>query len=324
MLTGSLTEPLSVTVVPAPRFPLLPFAICVDSLRIANRVCGRPAFMHTVATPDGGPAMSSSAIPVPADISIDDIGFAPVVVLLASYEPEAACTPQLMAWLRRQDRQGATLLCSDTGAIVLARAGVLRGRRVAVHHESMPAYLATQGETEVFDRMHGYDRGLGSSIGGIPTLDMMLELIARQTEQSVADGVAHVMGHQRLPSESVKVARTADAAISMVDRRLGRMVALMQTHLEDPLPIEELCRLCHLDPSTARRLFRKRFRRGPGRYYLDLRLDRARLLLANSPLPVREIAGLVGFADTSAFTRAFKRRFGRLPSASREQPSGAL
>ncbi|MEM7023907.1 MAG: helix-turn-helix domain-containing protein [Pseudomonadota bacterium] len=310
-----------VTLVIAPGFPLLSLAVCTECLRLANRELGRATFGRTVVTTDGKPVLSSSGVEVAASVALSEPTFASMIIVLTSYDPDDACSPALLSWLRRQDRLGAVFGCADTGGYVLAKAGVLRGRRVAVHRESLPAYQETLSNAVMLDRVHAFDEGVVSSAGGVATMDMMLGLIARCHSERLADRIAHILNYRRV-ADDVDPSASGDSAIARVDRRLGRMVELMQSHLEARLPLDALCRMAHLDPSTARRLFVRRFQETPGRYYTGLRLNRARSLLADSALPIRDIAAMVGFADASAFARAYRRRFGALPSAARHWFSG--
>ena len=100
------------------------------------------------------------------------------------------------------------------------------------------------------------------------------------------------------------------------------MVAIMQSHLESPLAIAEVCRRANVEDSTARRLFRAQLKETPVAYYTRLRLERARTLLRYSHLSVAEIAAAVGFADTPSFSHAFRRIFGLPPSQARADFSG--
>jgi len=312
------------TLVLTPFFPLLGLAACTESLRVANRESGRAAFSWTLATPEADSVVSSSGITLAAT-PLAEIERARAVILLSSYHPENANRPALKSWLRRQDRQGALLASVDTGGYLLARAGVLRGRRIAVHPESLPAYEAILGESVMLDRLFGEDRGLHSSAGGAATLDMMLGLISQLAGRGIAGRVAQVLTYRPLPEagrlEEAKGAR-APVRISRVDQRLGRLVELMQAHLNREVAVGQLCALAEVPPATARRLFLKRFQQTPGRYLLSLRLERARNLLRNSALPIGEIAQAVGFSDPSAFARSYRRTYGLLPSADRESDPG--
>lgn len=312
--------PLHVTLVLTPSFPLLSLSICTESLRVANRELSRAVFAWTVATADGAPATSSSGLELAAAAALSDIPRTSIAIVLSSYNPEAACAPALLNWLRRQDRQGAEIACVDTAAYILGRAGLLRGRRVAVHPETVPAYREVLREARVVDSAHALDGRLASSAGGMATMEMMLDLIERRCGAEQARRVATVLTFRR---RAEAAGESGEATIPRIDRRLGRLIGHMRANLETPLPLAELCRLARLDPSTARRLCVKWMGASPGRYYMELRLDRARHLLANSALPIAAVATMTGFADSSSFGRAYRRRFGARPSASRYQAPGA-
>jgi len=332
-----------IALVMVPQFPLLSLAICTESLRVANRELGRTAFSRTLVSLDGDAVHASSGLPMAAESALADIRFAPIVILLASYRVEEAAAPALLHWLRRQDRRGALLVAVDNAAYLLAEEGLLKGHAVAAHRESLPAYDHLFEGAAVLDRTHTLEERRATSSGGMATLDMMLGLIARLEDEALADRVAHVLNYRRpterfapaaLPGSRSGAATggvgagngagngAGDGAIARVDRRLARMVELMQAHLEAPLPLEAICRAAHVDTSTARRLFQRRLRMSPRDYYRRMRLERARALLTNSALGVADIAERTGFADPSSFSRAYKRVYGILPSKDRRAASG--
>jgi len=315
--------PLRVALVVAPRFSFLTLAICMDGLRLANRESPVPTFDWTIVSEDGAPVASSSGPAIAPHAAIADLGRPDVVIVLSAYEPEAACTPALLAWLRRQDRAGAVIGCVDTAALILGRAGLLRGERIAVHHEVVAPFREALGEAVLLDRDFAFEGRRLSSGGGIATADMVLALIARTGGPALARRVAHVMN---LPPRGDAIRPERDAlpgGIARTDPRLGRLVALMQAHLETPVPLAELCRRARVEASTARRLFRRHLRQSPGGYYTRLRLERARTLLRYSHLRIAEIAAAVGYADTPSFSHAFKRVYGLPPSRAREDFAGA-
>lgn len=314
--------PLPVTLVVAPQFSLLSLAICMDGLRLANRESPQPVFDWTVASETGKPVTCSSGAKVTPDAALSDLAPAPVTILLMAYEPEAACTPGLLAWLRRQDRQGGIIGCVDTAALALGRAGLLRGERIAVHHEVVAPFREALGEAVLLDRRFAFEGRRLSSAGGMATLDMLLALIESLHGPELARRVSHAIGFQATPGGRSDEQEALPGALSEVDRRLGRVVAIMQSCIEAPLEIAAICRRAKVEESTARRLFRRHLRLSPSAYYLGLRLERARTLLRYSHLGVAEIAAAVGFADAPSFTHAFKRVFGLPPSHDRHQFTG--
>ena len=315
--------PIVVSLLLAPRFPLLSLAICTESLRVANRELGAQRFARQILSLNGAPALSSSGIELAADAAYSDVTFAPVALLLSSYQPEEAARPELLAWLRRLDRRGALLGCIDTGAYLLAKASLLGGRHIVAHYETLPAYEELFGDAVRLDRLFAFEGRIASSAGGMATLDMMLQVIAHFTDRGLADRVAHVLNYRPLEQAAAFGAGPGDGALGRVDKRLGRLVELMQANLETPLPVTTLCRIARVEGATARRLCLRHLKATPGRYYMGLRLERARALLTNSALPVGQIAAMVGFPDPSAFARAFRRHHGLPPSKARRADTGA-
>jgi AraC family carnitine catabolism transcriptional activator len=317
-----MERPLPVTLVLAPRFSFVSLAICMDGLRVANRENMVPAYDWTIASESGGPVASSSGPAIEPGAALSDIAVSPVTIVLTAYEPEAACTPGLLAWLRRQDRQGGIIGCVDTAALVLARAGLLRGERIAVHHEVVAPFREEIGEAVLLDRRFAFEGRRLSSAGGVATMEMLLALIERTRGAQLAARVAHAMNFQSPPDDVGAERNDLPGGLSRMDRRLGRLVAIMQTSLDAPLAIAEICRRAHVEASTARRLFHAHLKVSPRAYYTRLRLERARTLLRYSHLGIAEIAAAVGFADTPSFSHAFKRVFGVAPSRARRDVAG--
>jgi len=310
-------RPVSITLVILPEFPLHGLALCVDALRVANRQTMRPAFDWTIATADGRATRSSAGIPVEPQLGLDQIEISPVSIVLAAYDPERAATDALLRWLRRQDRRGGALGCVDTGAWLLATAGVLRGDPTCVHAD------AVAGLREEFPGLDFLGSGFRfatrrfSSAGGMATLDMMLALIAHHEGAALAQQVGAMLNHRPPPDP-------APPASGIVGPHpiLGRCLDLMQTHIEEPLSLDQLGTLSGAPAWTIRRLFQRQLGTTPMAHYRQLRLDRGRQLLAYSHLSVGEIALACGFTETASFTRAVRDRFGRPPSRLRRDASG--
>lgn len=315
-------QQITVALVLAPRFPLLSLSICTESLRVANRELGYQRFVRQIVSFEGDKATSSSGIDIAADTNLESIGDVPAAIVLSSYQPEDAVTPSLLAWIRRQDRIGTLLGCVDTGAYLLARARVLRGRHIATHREAMAAYEELFGDGIVLDQLSALDGGIASSAGGMATLDMMARIIAHCHDDALATRVLHILNYRPLEDVKAIESSTADGSIARLDRRLGRLVELMMAHIENPLPVDTLSRIANVDSATTRRLFLRHFQQTPGRYYKEIRLQRAQNLLTNSALQIGQIATMVGFADQATFARAYRRWSGVPPSKSRRAKSG--
>ena len=102
-----------------------------------------------------------------------------------------------------------------------------------------------------------------------------------------------------------------------MDGRVAQAIATMERHLERPLRVAQLARRVNLSVSRFAHLFHTELGRSPAHYLRELRLDRARVLVEESTLSIKEIRAVVGINDPSHFARDFARRHGASPRKTR-------
>ena len=112
---------------------------------------------------------------------------------------------------------------------------------------------------------------------------------------AIARRVEKVLNYRPHAPEAEQSLFDRDRALATVDRDLARCVEIMQTHLEDPLPLAAVAALAQVPAWRMRRLFAKFLGTTPRAHYLGLRLDRARDLLRNSHRRVAAVAVACGF-----------------------------
>jgi transcriptional regulator GlxA family with amidase domain len=100
------------------------------------------------------------------------------------------------------------------------------------------------------------------------------------------------------------------------------VIDLMEQNLEEPLSRTDLALSAGLSTRQLERLFRKYLNRSPARYYLELRLDKARLLLLQTNMSVIDVALACGFVSASHFSKCYRDFFGRTPRKERGLPLG--
>ena len=265
------------------------------------------------------PASNGISLQTEAVSNHDNAG---TVVVLTSYEPEAACTTEILSWIRQQHRQGARMACIETAAYLFVRAKILSSknqlspRKLAAHYEAAPGYHELFGDRIALERLYSQEGSLYSSAGAMSTLDLMLHLIEELRGKTLADRIAYVFNHKRLPESERKPSR-AEGAIAHMDARLGRMVASMQAAIGKPLSLNTIYSRAGVEASTARRLFHRMLNKSPRDYYRLMRLQYGREILQNSGFSVAQIAEMTGFADGSAFSRAYRQIFGTTPGSDR-------
>jgi len=112
------------------------------------------------------------------------------------------------------------------------------------------------------------------------------------------------------------VPQPADTAHSTCVRQA---LSLLDAHIRQPISHDELAQSCRVSYSTLRALFLRELGTTPGQYYLALRVEEARRLLAQTALPITEIADRTGFCSQKHFSAMFKRKTGVSPMTCRQR-----
>lgn len=236
----------------------------------------------------------------------------------ASWTPEAYGEPQMLAALRRLARQGAALGGIDTGAVLLAAAGLLDGRCATVHYEHLDAFAELYPKVDVREDLYFIDGDRMTCCGGIAATDLALQILQEQKGAAIANAVARYIFHDRLraPGERQE-ASGIEPLGATTPRRLREAIRLMGDHLEEPLSVPEIARRVGLSQRQLERLFAGNTGMSPISYYRDIRLDRARGLITQTDMPVLEVALACGFFSPEHFSRAYRLRFGIAPREDR-------
>lgn len=307
----------------SPRFLLFSVAICIDSVRLCNREQPDQPLHIRLLSEHGGAIPASNGISLQTE-AIDSEDNPGTVIVLTSYEPEAACTAPVLGWINLQYRQGARMACVETASYVFGQAGLLgsikqkSGWKLAAHFEAAPGFRELFGERIALDYLYSQEGDIHSSAGAMSTLDLMLHLIEGLRGKTMADRIAYVFNHQR-PADSARKPSHAEGAIARLDGRLGRMVNSMQASISNPVPLSLIYKQAGVEASTARRLFRRILNQGPREYYRQMRLQFGKDLLQNSGLSVAKVAAISGFSDGSSFCRAYRQVFGCAPGVHRRK-----
>lgn len=312
------TEPEPVGFLLVPRFSMMAFISAVEPLRVANRFAGRTLFSWHIFSADGGPVEASNGMSLAAEAAIDKAAV-PTLIVCAGFDPRAHGKKPLIATLRRLAHRGVTLGALDTGAHLLARAGLLDDSRVTMHWEAVPAFREDFPDIEVSDELFEVGDGHFTCAGGTAAIDLMLDMIARKHGSDLAVKISEQFIHERIrdrhDAQRLKLAKR----LGVTNSRVLRIVELMERHLDEPLSARRLASSAGVSGRQLERLFRANLGVTPGAYYLGLRLQRVRQLLRETDKSVLEIALACGFTSASSVSRAYRARFGVAPSQDRKE-----
>lgn len=307
-----------------PDFPQICLAAAIEPLFIANWLSGTALYRWETLSLDGGPTRASNGTSVAVDTAVsEDVRF-DALFLLASFDVKRQTGDRkLRAWLQRVTRHGAAMGAIETGAELLAAAGLLENQPVAIHWDNLQGFQESHGGARAVQQLYTMAPGRLTCAGGSAVFDMMLAWIATRHGEALA---AEIAGHLlldriRAPEEPQPVPGAERRQV--VDPILRQAIALMEQTVEEPLPCPMIAERVGLSMRQLERLFERELDSAPARHYMQIRLAKAHALLQQTDLGVTEIAMSAGFGSLEHFSRAYRARFGLAPSHDRRQTVSA-
>lgn len=299
------------------KFGLSSLATAIDTLRTANRMLGRQAYDWTTASADGEPVNSSSGLFLNVGYPVAALPPADILFVCAGLTTEFAGKSKVMAALRAWGRRGGALGGLSIGVFLLAEAGQMDGYRCTIHWENRAGFSERFPDIECTGSVFEIDRKRYSCAGGTTSIDLMLEIIRADFGSALANEVANQFHHERIRSSGDRQRIGPERDLSGKSEKLRKIVEQMADHLDEPLTAVAIAKTASLSVRQVERLFLRHLAMTPGRYYMRLRLERARELLRQTNMPILDIAIATGFTSHSYFAQSYRLLFGRPPSEER-------
>ncbi|HEX9789723.1 MAG TPA: GlxA family transcriptional regulator [Kiloniellales bacterium] len=313
--------PLRIGLILIPNFSMIAFTAAVEPLRLANRTSGRSLYEWHLFSVDGRPVTASNGISLTAEGDLDKATAMPVVAICSGVEVQKNTNKAVISWLRRVARKGAEVGALCTGSHILACAGLLDGYRCTIHWENLAAFVEDFPEIEITSELFEIDRNRFTCAGGTAAIDMMLNVISLQHGHELAASVADQFMHERIRDQNDHQRMSLLVRLGVRHPKLLSVIEVMEKNLEEPLNRIDLARDANLSTRQLERLFRKYLNRSPARYYLELRLDKARLLLLQTNMSIIDVALACGFVSASHFSKCYRDFYGRTPRKERGLPA---
>lgn len=286
------------------QFSGLCLANTVDPLRAANDLAGKQLYSWRFLSVDGKPVRSSSDMQVSVDGALADMR-GTMLVSLPSYGYRRHTTPQVTRALAAAARRYLVMAGFDTGAWLLAQAGLLDGYQATIHWEELPAFAETFPDVDTIRERHVSDRDRITCTGALAAFDLMLDRIGDTHGAALRLEVAMLfMAPGAAPSVAPPIAKS---------RVVGRALSAMRAAIETPLPLPDVARRAGCSLRELEQRMRSELGERPSTIYRRIRLISARKAVLETDLPITEVALRAGYEDASAMTRAFKAEFGVPP-----------
>ena len=298
-------------------FAHLAMSCAVEPLRLANLVSGEPLYEWSFASENGRTAVASDGTVMLVHGGFDKRVRSDRLFVLAGSNVKNHLSKPLLSALRRERSHGATIggLCS--ASYILAHAGFLDGMRAALHWYYHDAFVEEFPNVELVPSVFVFDEKIITASGGTATADLMLHLISGTHGEDLANQIADQMVYNTVREASAEQKVSVQARHGMRNQRLTEAIKLMSENIEEPLSTKEIAGEVGISTRQLERLFMRYLQSTPSKYYLEMRLQRARNLLLQSERSVTEIAVATGFRSTTHFARVYRGFFGVSPTAQR-------
>jgi len=293
-------------------FTLIAFACAIEPLRLANRIAGRTLYQWSLVSEGGRQVAASNGV----EISTEPLGEVPrdaTLMVCGGTGVKQATTRGVLTWLRRESRRGIAVGAVCTGAQALARAGLLDGRRCTIHWENRDSFEEDFPEIELAQTVYVIDQNRYTAAGGTASADLMLNLIARRHGAEIANLVADQMIHTALRTDRDEQRLSIPTRIGVRHPKLAAVIQTMEANIEEPISPATLARDVGMSTRQLERLFRRYLNRSPKRYYMELRLQKARNLLLQTDMSVINVALACGFASPSHFSKCYRALYQTTP-----------
>jgi AraC family carnitine catabolism transcriptional activator len=303
-----------------PDFNALATMALIDPFRAANYLSAQKLFDWRFVSATGARVVASNGLAVEVATPLADAGADfDLAVVSASWQPEVHASREIGRWLRRCDATKAILCGIDTGAFVLGLCGLLEGFEATVHYEHLAAFAELFRNVQPASTLFVIDRRRATSCGGAAVSDLALELIRRQAGSDLAVAASLYIFHDG-PRPGPRAQLADDqAAARLIPATVRKAIRIMEESIGEPQPLSRIAIRLQLSLRHLERIFRAETGVSPSRYYLDLRLDHARGLLTQTEMSILDVAASSGFSSPDQLTRAYRNRFGTVPSRDRTE-----
>ncbi len=294
-------------------FTMLCFSCAIEALRIANRMSGQDLYSWTLAGEGGEVAHCSTGTGFKLDMDLTDVQRDDVVLLCGGIEVQAATTKAILNWVRREARRGITLGGLCTASYSLAKAGLLDGKKATIHWENQDSFSEEFDEIELTKSVFVIDGNRITTAGGTSSIDLMLKLIANDHGEELANLVADQLIYTSIRTDQDQQRLSIPTRIGVRHPKLSRVIQMMEANVEEPISPSILAKDVGMSTRQLERLFRRYLDRSPKRYYMEIRLQKARNLLMQTDMSVINVALACGFASPSHFSKCYRAHYDTTP-----------
>jgi transcriptional regulator GlxA family with amidase domain len=305
-------------------FTLLSFASAVECLRIANRMSGVELYDWAVTGDTEDTVTCSAGARFHVDFPLAELNREDIVILCGGMDVQSATTKRILNWVRREARRGLKVGGLCTAAYTLAKAGLLDGKRATIHWENHDSFIEEFEDVQLTKSVFVVDGNRMTTAGGTSSIDLMLNIIADDHGEKLANAVADQLIYSSIRTDQDTQRLSVPTRIGVRHPKLSQVIQMMEGNIEEPISPSVLARDVGMSTRQLERLFRRYLSRSPKRYYMELRLQKARNLLMQTDMTVINVALACGFASPSHFSKCYRAHYNTTPYRERGAQASRL
>ena len=294
-------------------FTLLSFSSALDALRIANRMSGKKLYDWTFIGENEEFVSCSAGTQFKLDNSLIELHRDDTILLCGGTSIQDSTTKKLIGWLRREARRGLIIGGLCTAAYPMAKAGLLDDKKATIHWENQDSFAEEFLEVELTKTVFVCDGNRYTTAGGTSSIDLLLKIIADEHGEELANAVADQMIYSSIRTDQDTQRLSVPTRIGVRHPKLSKVIQMMEINIEEPISPSILAKDVGMSTRQLERLFRRYLDRSPKRYYMELRLQKARNLLMQTDMSVINVALACGFASPSHFSKCYRAHYDTTP-----------
>ncbi|MBV0912155.1 GlxA family transcriptional regulator [Anianabacter salinae] len=305
-------------------FTMLSFACALEALRIANRMADARLYDWRLIGEGGETVRCSAGVAYPLQGDLDELDREDVMMLCSGIDVQAATTRRLLNWVRREARRGVVIGGLCTAGYSLAKAGLLDGKKATIHWENADSFEEEFEDVTLTKSVFVVDGNRMTTAGGTSSIDLMLKIIADDHGEELANAVADQLIYSSIRTDQDTQRLSTPTRIGVRHPKLSSVIQAMEKNIEEPVSPALLARNVGMSTRQLERLFRRYLNRSPKRYYMELRLQKARNLLMQTDMSVINVALACGFASPSHFSKCYRAHYQTTPYRERGSHAARL
>ena len=295
------------------QFSMIAFTSAIEPLRLANSYNDTPLYSWTLISENGETALTSSNIEVNVSGSLGDLNRNDTIVVCGGVNIKDNTTKPVLNWLRREARKGMPVGGLCTASYSLAAAGLLNNKKCTIHWANYDSFEEEFPDVELVKSVFTSEEKRFTSAGGTASVDLMLKIISDDHGAEITNWCADQMIYNSMRTEHDEPRLSIPTRIGVRHPKLSKVIQMMEQNIEEPISPSSLASDVGMSTRQLERLFRRYLDRSPKRYYMELRLQKARNLLMQTDMSVINVALACGFASPSHFSKCYRTQYETTP-----------